>query len=334
MGYLLEVRDLTVTIRVRAHTRPVVQGISFGVNAGEALGLVGESGCGKSMTLKALLGILPTGARIASGSIWYDGTCVADATSSAGLRRLRGNGIGLVFQDSTSALDPVMRVGQQISEGLRRHQGLSRRAAGAEAVETLRRLGLPNPALHVVQFPHELSGGMRQRAMLGMATACRPRVLLCDEPTTALDVTSQRRVLELIGQIQRSEGMALIFVSHDLAVIAETCTQVAVMYRGQIIERGAVADVFSRPMHAYTLGLLGAVPDIESDNPGLLAIPGEIPGAAVDIPGCQFHPRCALAVDRCKTGEFPLQKVGPDRESACIRASDVTRLGPGGRPGD
>ena len=227
-----------------------------------------------------------------------------------------------------------MRVGQQISERLRRHQGLSRRAAGAEAVETLRRLGLPDPALHVVQFPHELSGGMRQRAMLGMATACRPRVLLCDEPTTALDVTSQRRVLELIGQIQRSEGMALIFVSHDLAVIAETCTQVAVMYRGQIVERGAVADVFSSPMHAYTHGLLGAVPDIESANPGLLAIPGEIPGAAVDIPGCQFHPRCALAADRCKTGEFPLQKVAPDRESACIRASDVTRLGAGGRPGD
>jgi oligopeptide/dipeptide ABC transporter ATP-binding protein len=327
-GYVLEVRNLSVVIERKGVAVQVLRDVSFGVRPGESLGVVGESGCGKSMTLRALMGILPAGARVTSGSIWYQGACVTRDGTDSGLAKLRGRGIGMVFQDATSALNPVMRIGGQISEGLRRHSGLGRRAAHLEAVETLRGLGLPDPEHQARQFPHELSGGMRQRAMIGMATSCHPRVLLCDEPTTALDVTTQRRVLQLIDGIRQANEMALIFVSHDLGVIAEMCTQVAVMYRGRVVEHGAITELFSRPMHPYTHGLLGAVPDIESSDARLFSIPGEFVDPTTEISGCSFHPRCPLALARCRTGEFPLQGAEVDgHESACIRRAEVAMLG-------
>jgi oligopeptide/dipeptide ABC transporter ATP-binding protein len=325
--YVLDVRNLTIAIERHGRTTTVVRDVSFAVEPGDALGIVGESGCGKSMTLRALLGILPRGARLTSGSVWFEGRCVVRDGVDHGLAALRGGGIGLVFQDATSALNPVMRIGNQIGEGLRRHADVGRRASHLAAVDTLRSLGFPAPERQQRQFPHELSGGMRQRAMIGMTTSCKPRVLLCDEPTTALDVTTQLRVLRLIDSIRKATGTALVFVSHDLGVIAEICSQVAVMYQGQFVERGPTDELFATPMHPYTHGLLGAVPDIDAPDPRLFAIPGDGAAANTDISGCPFHPRCPLAVEACRSGEFPLVTVaGTDRETACIRSADVTGL--------
>jgi oligopeptide/dipeptide ABC transporter ATP-binding protein len=317
---LLAVENLTIDVRNRHKHASVVRDVSLSVGVGEALGIVGESGSGKSLTLRALLGVLPKGTEVAGGSIAYRGrSLVKDGRVTDEIRSLRGREIGMVFQDATSALDPVIRVGDQITESLRRHTGLSRKGADARAIELMERMGIPNSSRRVRQYPHEFSGGMRQRVMIAMAISCNPSLLLCDEPTTALDVTTQTEILELFGELRREQGLAMIFVSHDLGVIAEVCARVCVMYCGQIIETGARTDVFEAPRHPYTLGLIESAPDIEAPSPALVAIPGEAPDPTVPPAGCRFNPRCPMPIDECRSGGFPLIPLDGGRATACIR---------------
>jgi peptide/nickel transport system ATP-binding protein/oligopeptide transport system ATP-binding protein len=317
---LLEVENLTIEVRNRHKHASVVRDVSLQVGVGEALGIVGESGSGKSLTLRALLGVLPKGIEVAGGSISYRGkVLVKDGRLTDELRSLRGREIGMVFQDATSALDPVIRVGDQITESLRRHTRLGRKAAEARAIELMDRMGIPDSRRRVRQYPHEFSGGMRQRVMIAMAIACNPSLLLCDEPTTALDVTTQTEILELLAELRREQGLAVIFVSHDLGVIAEVCERVCVMYCGQIIETGMRADVFGAPQHPYTLGLIESAPDIEAPSPALAAIPGEAPDPTVPPAGCRFNPRCPMPIEECRSGGFPLIPLSGGRATACIR---------------
>jgi oligopeptide/dipeptide ABC transporter ATP-binding protein len=314
---LLEVHDLRVEIPLSRGTVRAVDGVSFALGQGNALGLVGESGCGKSMTLRAILGLLPRPARITGGQVLYDGVDLV--TASAGrLRDVRGAGISMVFQEPMTALNPVMRVGDQIAEGPQHHLGNSRRSAQAEAVELMRTVGIPDAARRARAYPHELSGGMRQRVMIAIALSCRPKLILCDEPTTALDVTIQDQILKLLLSLRREMGVGIVFVTHDLAVIAETCDDLAVMYAGQVIETGHVSEVFREPRHPYTLGLLRSVPDFDVVRDTLDSIPGAPPDLVSEFDGCRFAPRCQFAQADCLTGRIPLIDTGPGRQAACL----------------
>ncbi|MGH2595290.1 MAG: ABC transporter ATP-binding protein [Actinomycetota bacterium] len=293
-----------------------IDGISFDLDDSETLGLVGESGCGKSMTLRAILGLLPRGARVTKGQLLFRGVDLLTLDEDS-IRDVRGRSIGIVFQEPMTALNPVMHVGDQIAEGPLAHLGLSKLAARERAFELMREVGIPDPGRRYASFPHELSGGMRQRVMIAIALSCEPALILCDEPTTAIDVTIQDQILKLLQRLQTSMGMSVIYVTHDLAVVAQMCRRVAVMYAAQIVETGPVESVFVEPTHPYTLGLLRAVPDFDKVKDVLDSIPG-IPPDLVDPPGgCRFRPRCRFAQDDCFVGEFPLVQVGPDRTSAC-----------------
>jgi oligopeptide/dipeptide ABC transporter ATP-binding protein len=325
---LLRVRDLRVEFRLARGTLRAVDGVSFDVHPGEALGLVGESGSGKTVALRALVGLLPRAARITGGTVEIDGVDVT-AASEARRRELRGTTVSMIFQEPMTALNPVMRVGEQIAEVPLVRLGQSRRDAKLRALELMRLVGIPDPARRAEAYPHELSGGMRQRVMIAIALSGNPRLILCDEPTTALDVTIQDQILKLLASLREQLDVALIFVSHDLAVIAQTCQRVAVMYGGQVVETGSVAAVFREPRHPYTLSLLRSVPDYELVRERLATIPGAPPDLADPPSGCPFHPRCPFAQEDCKSGEFPLRPVGADRATACIHpdacASDVAR---------
>jgi len=325
---LLRVEDLRVEFPLARGVLRAVDGASFSVEAGQALGVVGESGSGKTMALRALLGLLPRNARLAGGSIEIDGIQVVGAGESA-LRRLRGRTAAMVFQEPMTALNPVMRVGDQIAETPRRRLGRSKAQAYDRALELMRLVGIPDPARRARAYPHELSGGLRQRVMIAIALAGDPRVILCDEPTTALDVTIQDQILKLLSGLREELGVALVFVSHDLAVIAQTCQKVAVMYGGMVVETGAVADVFREPRHPYTLSLLRSVPDYEQIRDRLSTIPGAPPDLVHPPAGCPFHPRCPFVQEDCKSGEFPLRSLGTDRATACIHPdaceADVAR---------
>ena len=294
-----------------------MDGVSFEVPRGEALGLVGESGSGKSMTLKAVLGVLPAEATVASGQVRLDGTDLL-TLNQATLNRVRGPKISMIFQEPMSALNPVMRVGQQIAEGPRIHLGYSRAKAGERTLELMHRVGIPDPGRRYRAYPHEFSGGMRQRVMIAIALSGEPKLLLCDEPTTALDVTIQDQILRLLVQLCRESGVSLVFVTHDLPVVAQVCQQVAVMYGGQIVERGDVRDVLLDPRHPYTLGLVRSAPDVEYVLDSLRPIPGA-PPSLIDPPdGCRFHPRCDFAEDDCRTGTVPLRLLAGDRATRCL----------------
>jgi peptide/nickel transport system ATP-binding protein/oligopeptide transport system ATP-binding protein len=316
---ILEVRDLRVRIAAPGRTVEAVRGIDFDLAPGDALAIVGESGCGKSTALRAVAGLLPRRAT-ATGSVLYDGVELLDAPESA-RRRIRGRGIAMIFQDPMTALDPVIRVGDQVAEGARQVLGLSAQAARVHAVELLRTMGIPDPERRSLAYPHELSGGLRQRVMIASALALEPQVLLCDEPTTALDVTIQDQILALLGRIRTERGVALVYVTHDLAVVAQTCDRLAVMYAGEFVETGSVVEVFARPRHPYTRGLLASVPDFEAGRKRLPEpIPGSPPDLAAPPPGCAFHPRCPWADAACVSGAFPLRALAPGRATACIHA--------------
>ena len=316
MTPLLEVRDLRVEIAGARGAVHAVNGVSFAVNDGETMGLVGESGSGKTITLRSILRLLPSGARITGGEIRYRGTDLTRLSERA-LGEIRGRRIGMVFQEPMSALNPVMRVGDQIAEGPMAHLGHSRARAGRYAVELLERVGIPDAERRARSYPHELSGGMRQRVMIAIAMACNPELILCDEPTTALDVTVQDQILELLRELCSSTGTGLVYVTHDLAVVAQTCQTITVMYAGQIIESGPVDDLLDRPRHPYTLGLLRSVPDV-AQRRALVPIPGRPPDLVRLPSGCPFHPRCELATDECRSGDFPLRAVSGSRLTACI----------------
>ena len=314
---LLRVTDLRVEFALARGTLNAVDGASFEVRRGEALGLVGESGSGKTIAMRALVGLLPGTARITGGSIEYDGADVLGMEEVA-RRALRGRSIAIVFQEPMTALNPVMRVGDQIAEAPFVRLGLPRRQAEARALELMRQVGIPDAKRRAVAYPHELSGGLRQRVMIAIALSANPSLILCDEPTTALDVTIQDQILKLLLALRNNLGVSLVFVSHDLAVIAQTCERVAVMYAGRVVETGTVETVFREPRHPYTLGLLRAVPDVDVTRERLASIPGVPADPASPPSGCPFHPRCAFVRADCTSGEFPLRSLGGGRATACI----------------
>ena len=291
--------------------------MSLDVAAGEALGLVGESGSGKSMTLRAIIGVLPAEGRITGGQILLDGVDLVPLGQSE-LNRIRGPKISMIFQEPMSALNPVMRVGNQIAEGPRVHLGYSRAEAAERALELMRRVGIPDPERRFRAYPHEFSGGMRQRVMIAIALSCDPEIILCDEPTTALDVTIQDQILRLLSRLCRESGVSLIFVTHDLPVVAEICDRVAVMYGGQLVERGEVRDVLLDPRHPYTLGLVRSAPDVEHVRDSLVPIPGSPPSLVNPPSGCRFHPRCGFAQDDCTVQPTPLRDLPGGRSTACL----------------
>ena len=308
---LLDVKSLTIGLRRK--NRPdtiIVDDLSLDIERGERFGIVGESGSGKSLTLRAIADLLPKGVEVLSGSILYDGVELV-GMPTAERRRLMGPQIAMIFQEPMTALNPVARVGDQIAEGPRRHLGLSKADAQKLAIEMMAKTGIPDPARRARAYPHELSGGLRQRIMIAMALSCGPRLVLCDEPTTALDVTVQHQVLRLLEELCSDSGASLAFVTHDLAVMNQTCTDLAVMYAGHIVEAGRVKDVLRNPRHPYTKGLLDSAPDFDQPNRRLLPIPGFPPNLAARPDGCPFAPRCRFAVDSCTVAMPPMEVLAP-----------------------
>jgi oligopeptide/dipeptide ABC transporter ATP-binding protein len=330
---MLKVDDLHVQIASRNGLVRAVDGVSLEVGAGEAVGLVGESGSGKSMTLRAILGVLPAEAKVTSGSIMLDGVDLIEL-SNADLNRIRGPKMSMIFQEPMSALNPVMRVGHQIAEGPRVHLGYSKAKAAERALELMRRVGIPDAERRFRAYPHEFSGGMRQRVMIAIALSCDPEIILCDEPTTALDVTIQDQILRLLSQLCRESGVSLVFVTHDLPVVAEICQRVAVMYGGQLVEQGDVREVLLDPRHPYTLGLVRSAPDVEHVRESLVPIPGSPPSLITPPSGCRFHPRCSFAEEDCKVLPTPLRELAGGRFTACLHyercqeAVAADRVGP------
>ncbi|MCQ4044009.1 ABC transporter ATP-binding protein [Streptantibioticus rubrisoli] len=317
MDTLLDVRDLHVEFRTRDGVAKAVNGVNYSVNAGETLAVLGESGSGKSVTAQAIMGILdsPPG-HITRGRIFFQGADVLSLHREA-RRVLRGARMAMIFQDALSALNPVLSVGDQLGEMFVVHRGLSRRDARARAVELMDRVRIPAARQRVGDYPHQFSGGMRQRIMIAMAMALEPDLIIADEPTTALDVTVQAQVMELLAELQREMRMGLILITHDLGVVADVADKIAVMYAGRIVETAPVHQIYQRPAHPYTKGLLDSIPRLDQKGQELYAIKGLPPSLLRIPPGCPFHPRCPMAQEVCRTDEPPLYEVGPKRGSAC-----------------
>jgi oligopeptide transport system ATP-binding protein len=315
---LLEVRDLRTFFRTDGHVVKAVDGVSFSLRRGETLGIVGESGSGKSVACLSALRLLPMPPAFhPSGEIRYAGRDLL-AIPEAEIERLRGDRLAMIFQDPMTSLNPYLTVARQLTEVLEVHQHASAAAARRGAIAMLERVGIPDAARRIDQYPHQFSGGMRQRVMIAMALLCKPEVLFADEPTTALDVTIQAQILELIAELRESLGTAVVLVTHDLGVVAGTADRVAVMYAGRIVEEGSTAEVFARPLHPYTRGLLASMPRIDTPpQPVLQAIPGLPPDLGHLPPGCPFHPRCPLATDRCRREYPPVVAVSPSHKAAC-----------------
>ena len=318
---LLDVRDLSVRFVSREATVSAVSGASFSLRAGEVLCLLGESGSGKSVTLRALMRLLPKRAQVA-GQVELGGQDVL-ALEGRALQQFRGGAVSMVFQEPMTALDPVYTIGQHLIEMIRRHKGGSRAEARAQAIALLELVKVPSAERRVDAYPHELSGGLRQRAMIAIALSCGPRLLLADEPTTALDATVQIQVLILLRRLQQELGMGTIFVTHDLGVAAEIADRVAVMYAGRVIEEGPVADVLRHPAHPYTAGLLASTVHDQAPDQDIAAIPGSPPDLRRLPPGCSFAPRCGLAMEACRQGFPEPVHPAPGRMARCLRVADV-----------
>ncbi len=313
---LLSIRGLRTQFRTRRGPVTAVDGLDLDLPAGKTFGLVGESGCGKSVTALSILRLLPRPAgRIVSGRILFEGGDLLALPESA-MRRIRGNRISMIFQEPMTSLNPVYPIGFQIEEVLRKHRGLSRREARAEAGSLLALVGMPDPASRLDHYPHQLSGGMRQRAMIAIALACRPALMIADEPTTALDVTIQAQILDLISRLQAEIGMSVLLITHDLGVVAETCREAAVMYAGRLVERAAVPRLFARPAHPYTVGLFRSLPRAVGRGRKLVPIPGTVPHPADLPPGCAFQERCFQRHDACRE-EPPWEEVAEGHFARC-----------------
>ncbi|PWV98839.1 peptide/nickel transport system ATP-binding protein [Hoeflea marina] len=314
---LLEVKDLAIAVAINGRLVPVVRGISFEVEAGTTLGIVGESGCGKSLTSLAIMGLLEgSQVRITSGSIVFDGQDLL-ALPPERRRAVMGADMAMIFQEPMTSLNPVYRVGDQITESILQHRRISRAQARERAIELLRLVRIPDPEGRIDSFPHQLSGGMRQRVMIAMALACDPKLLIADEPTTALDVTVQARILDLMKELQAETGMAIMLISHDLGVIAETCDTVAVMYWGKIIETAPAAELFADMAHPYTRGLLASIPVTDREVDRLEAIPSRVPLIGETVTGCAFHPRCGRARPVCADIDPAAIAVSPSHSARC-----------------
>ncbi len=311
---LLRIRDLRVEFETDAGSVPAVRGVDLDVHAGETVALVGESGCGKSVTALAVMRLM-TG-RVASGSIHFEGKDLASLAEPE-MRRVRGAQIGMIFQEPMTSLNPVFKIGRQIEEVLVLHQKLSGAAARTQALDLLTRVGIPSPEQRAEQYPHELSGGMKQRVLIAIAIACKPKLLIADEPTTALDVTIQAQIMALLKSLKDELNMAVLLITHDLGVVAHFAERVDVMYAGKLVEHGSVRDIFKRPAHPYTRALLGALPDPLKPAKRLEAIPGRVPSPAMLPPGCAFCARCKHAFEPCQAEQPPLLPITAPHVAAC-----------------
>ncbi|MGA8897979.1 ABC transporter ATP-binding protein [Bradyrhizobium sp.] len=317
---LIEIRDLRVTFRGDdGRTTHAVDTVDLAVGRGATLGLVGESGCGKSVTSLAVMGLLPKQSAEVTGSISFDGFDLLGVSDQI-RRDLRGNRLAMIFQEPMTSLNPSFTIGDQIMESILRHRGGSRSAARKRTIELLRRVRIPSPERRIDEYPHKLSGGMRQRVMIAMALACDPRLLIADEPTTALDVTLQAQILDLMRELKAESGAAIILITHDLGVVAEVCDEVAVMYAGEIVERADVDTLFASPQHPYTVGLLGSIPRLEHRTSHLATIEGMVPNMSEPPKGCRFAARCPFVESACATAPPPLVEITPRHWSRCIRA--------------
>ena len=312
---MLQVQQVTTTLGTGGPE--ILSAVDISLNSGEVLGVVGESGSGKSMLALSIMGLLPRPIAVSGGEILLQGRNLLQLQAQE-LRALRGKDMAMIFQEPMTSLNPVMRVGQQIGEVLRWHRSMQGEAARQEGIALLKRVEMPDPLRQIDAYPHELSGGMRQRVMIAIALAGRPKLLIADEPTTALDVTIQAQILELIRNIQRDDGMSVLLITHDLGVIAEMCDRVAVMYAGRVVEQGAVLDIFDRPAHPYTRGLLASRPKISAGSNWLSTIEGTVPAVGQMGTRCSFAPRCALAGPDCAQRP-PLREVGVAHHAACVR---------------
>jgi peptide/nickel transport system ATP-binding protein len=320
MSALLEVSGLTTRFKVEGGEFTAVDGVSFSLQAGRTLGIVGESGCGKSVTSLSIMGLLPKGqGRIAAGSIHFDGVDLAQM-SSADMRALRGKRLAMIFQEPMTSLNPAFTIGDQLIEGIRCHSDMSYAQARQRAIEMLHRVRIPLPEKRIDDYPHKLSGGMRQRVMIAMALSGEPALLIADEPTTALDVTIQAQVLELMRTLREETGTAIMLITHDLGVIAELADEVVVMYAGRIVERASVAQLFAQPQHPYTIGLLGSIPKLHLVQDRLAAIEGQVPTPGSNLQGCRFAPRCPFAEAQCHSSQPELIDLGDGHEAACWKA--------------
>jgi len=323
MESALEIKDLRVSFSSEGRKVEVVSGVSLSIPQGRIVGVVGESGCGKTVTALSIMRLIPEPpGRIDGGEILFDGANLLEYGDRE-MRSLRGNRISMIFQEPISSLNPVFTVGDQIGEALRTHLKITKSEEKKRVIELLRLVGIPAPEKRVKSYPHELSGGMSQRVMIAMALACSPEVLIADEPTTALDVTIQAGILELIDDLRIKMGMAVLLITHDLGIIAEVADTVYVMYAGKVVENAVTRELFKNPKHPYTVGLLNSIPDLRDSKEKLDAIPGVVPSPGSFPPGCRFQDRCPLVIERCRREEPPLEEHAPGHYSACFRADEV-----------
>ena len=320
MDSLLTVQDLQVQFQTKKGVNTAVDGIGFSVEKGEILGIVGESGCGKSVTSLSILRLLGTNSMISQGSIKLEGRDLLSLSEDE-MCKIRGNEIAMIFQDPMTALNPTMSIGEQLMEPLMIHQGYKKKDAWKEAVEVLKKVGIAAPEKRMKEYPHQLSGGMRQRVMIAMAVSCAPRLLIADEPTTALDVTIQAQILELMLELRQKMNTAIILITHDMGVVAETADNILVLYAGKVVEYGSVKEIFNNPRHPYTRGLLNSIPPLEEDVDELNTIEGTVPGPGQMPAGCRFSPRCPLASERCSSCQPGLYKAGNSMVS-CFQYED------------
>jgi peptide/nickel transport system ATP-binding protein len=317
---LLEVRNLKTYFRGEEGISRAVDGVDLALPRGRTLCLVGESGCGKSVTALTIMGLVPQPpGQIDAGEILFEGKNLL-AFDREAMNALRGDRIAMIFQEPMTSLNPAFTIGDQITEVILRHRKVSPAEARTRAIEMLRRVRIPAPEQRIDEYPHKLSGGMRQRAMIAMALALDPQLLIADEPTTALDVTIQAQILELLRELRAEFGMSLLMITHDLGVVAEVADEVAVMYAGRVVERADVATLFRRPGHPYTIGLLASIPKLTVDQDELPVVEGTVPNPTMQPEGCRFHPRCPFAIDACRTTDPALVAIAPGHEVACLRA--------------
>ena len=321
---VLEVKDLVTTFRIGKKEYEVLRGVSFDIEENEALCMVGESGCGKSVTTLSIMDLLPNNGRVVSGSIKLNGQELT-TLSPKERNALRGKQMGMIFQEPMTALNPLLTIGRQMTEGLRLHLGMSREEAYETAVSYLEKVGIANPGDRMKQYPFQLSGGLRQRVMIAMVMAAQPSLLIADEPTTALDVTIQKQVLVLLNRLKKDVSTGILFITHDLGVVAEIADRVIILYSGRKVEEGSIEAIFSRPLHPYTVGLMKAVPNVDVDDFDIQPIPGTFPNITEEIGGCRFHPRCPYATDRCRT-EVPAEmEIAPGHFVCCHKVEEEHR---------
>ncbi|GFO56337.1 dipeptide/oligopeptide/nickel ABC transporter ATP-binding protein [Geomonas sp. Red276] len=320
MSTLLQVKGLRTEFRLPTGVLKAVRGVDLELEAGETLALVGESGCGKSITAASIMRLVPPPGKIVAGSILFQGEDLL-ALSEDAMRRIRGNRMAMVFQDPMTSLNPVFTIGMQIGEGLRIHRGLSKAEAARETEKLLSEVGIPAPAERTADYPHQLSGGMRQRVMIAMALACRPELLIADEPTTALDVTIQAQILELLDRLKDENRMGLILITHNLGIVAERAHRTAIMYAGQIVEMASTAELFKNPLHPYTRGLLASLPEFGRPGEPLATIAGTVPDLREDIAGCAFRARCPIGDDGCSRHPIEMTEAGPGHLVRCLKAT-------------